>query len=60
MGSGKYDGGLHPKDKEIVRSAVTGEGLIPITSAEMLKDLCEAAGKTKEAFSKITDCMTKE
>lgn len=59
MGEGKYEGGLHPKDKEILRSAQTGEGLTPITSKE-LKEMAKAAREISESFKKIAAGMTKE
>jgi hypothetical protein len=37
-------------DREFIRSAATGEGLIPITSREQLLELARAAAATKAAF----------
>jgi hypothetical protein len=60
MGKNRYDGGMHPKDMEVLKCAQTGEGAIPITSAEMLNDLVKTTRATKNVFSKTTETMTKK
>jgi hypothetical protein len=37
-------------DRQVIRSAATGEGLVPITSREQLLALARAAAATKAAF----------
>jgi len=44
---------LHPVDEAIVKAAFTGEGLIEITSTEMLMGMAEAATKTGDHFLQL-------
>lgn len=59
MRKGKYKSGLHPKEKELLHSMVTGEGLIPI-DLEQLQDLAKAAGEVYDSFEVVVSEMTLE
>lgn len=48
-------------DREVFRSAATGEGLIPITSGEQLMELAQAAQATHDTFlSEVAELITDE
>jgi hypothetical protein len=47
-------------DRDVVRAAVTGEGLIPITSVEQLRELAAAAAAVKAAFDGDFAGLTRE
>jgi hypothetical protein len=47
-------------DREVLRAAATGEGLVPITSREQLDALARAAAATKASFDDDFAAMTAE
>lgn len=52
---------LDPVDKQVLESAKTGEGLVPITSVDQLKALAKRAGEVHDGFlEEAMGIMTRE